>query len=494
MSVSVIPQLGIEVQSEFGSKGQKLVFWLEYAIRKFRRKFWQELTFVCGTEKKTVQLIFTLADRLGLHPGEDYPPPSTLKSLGSSTDRNQALDNVMKTIARLEIDGNSALAERIVLEAHSIEVPGREVVKLATKVESHDRKRPQNHLQQLDWLKSRIIRLEEAYRNRSIKVNSLFQEGLVALDEVNLVLRWRYFITARNYERTRHQKPFSICQLDLDSLNQATSLLQNPGVLLQLQQHMGNFMENPDWEDFVKLRSILFRAKKEAVIAKDDLSDAFRVLINFLIRQLNTDLRVLQEVNELIGENIKDGLFLQDQMILPRDLKSIISIYIRLGEPTRARKFLQRFKNKILMDPAGNARKYNEAVIWFVEGAFHKAGKAFLEVMHASDDFYLKADGKIYAFRCLIELQVSAQSGEVSYFPGSEESFRVFFQRQKSFPRHVYNYYRNFFRLMVDFTAVWTSLPDQRSTQWEALEAKTASFEDHYLRTWLLEKISQCRT
>lgn len=444
-------------------------------------------------ESRVGQLILSVSDDLGLYPEESYPILTPSESFGSTSDRKQALDAIMKALARLEIDADPGLAERIVLETQTIEAPAKELVKLATKVESHHRKRPQNHLQQIDWLKARVIRLEEAYRTRAIKVESLFQEGLEALDQVNMVLRWRYFIAARNYERTRHHSPYSICKLDLDELNVATFQLKQPSSLVKLQQSMGNFMEEPDWPRFSFLKTALAQAMRESAIAKDDLSDAFRVLVNYLIRQLiQDDSRVLQEVNALFGENIKSGLFLQDHKILPRDLKSIISIYIRLGEIDLARTFLSRFKNKILQDPQRNARRYNEAVIWFVEGDFHKAGKVFLDTMHASDDFYLKADGKVYAFRCLIELQVKAQDGEVSYFPGSEESFRVFFQRQKSFPIHIYEYYRNFFRLMVEFTSIWSVLPPQRLKMWQSLRGRANDFQDVYLRTWLVEKIDQC--
>ena len=474
-------------------KGGKLNHWMHYALTRFKSKFWKAFGEMELEKTSNGQFLIHIAKQGGLKPGGSFALREKFEGEGSPKQRSQALSALMELLARLEVAADPLLRDKIVVESHRSESPSKELGKLAKKVLATFRKQPDSYQQHLRQLPIHIRALEEEFRLGALGGKEFFREDLELIEHNQLLMKWRYFLAARNYERIHHLDPYSICQLDLASLNHATQQLSRPSSLIQVWQQTANFQENPTWEAYRTLKSTLQSVKEAAGMDPSELADSFRILLNYLLPRLNGgDPRILPEAFALLKENLEDGLFLQGRQIHPRDLKNIISICVRLNQIADARQLFERFQDRILDDVKGQAKAYNHAVILFGEQRFKEAGTLFVQVMHASDDFYLKTDGKIYAMRCLIELQVAAMDGSVNFFPGSEESFKVFFRRQKDFPEAVYQYYLGIFNVMAEFTAVWGSLERERAGKWKALHDKLERFSDPYLGQWLQEKVRRC--
>lgn len=470
----------------------KLMFWLNYGLDNFGKRFW--VTFGNSKEKNRPEgmLIVFYAHEFNLIPICPFPKQGQFPKGGTGRVRNNAYGLVMRLLASMEMEDQVPMAEKIVLENYRGEA-SREVGKLARKVRKAYGAKPEGINQQLDLQKINIIYWEDLYTNGKVRGEEFFKAMNDVAVHAYMSLSWRYFIGGRNFENTNLLPDYSICPIQLPELELETQKLVNPGPLILLMQEAGRFLERPDWERFSNLRHLIGEAKKKGSIHTDELEPALRLLINFLLRKLNSDSEdSLQQAKELFLNHLTNDLLLKDGKILPRDLKSIFSIFVRLGDVESVRKYYDQFHGMILNDPDGNARKYNLAVLLYAEGSFKEAASLFVEVMHAADDFYLKSDGKTYAIRCLIEFQVESQSGEVDFFPASLESVRVFFSRQKGPQLKRSLFYINLHKLLLRFVEAWGLTPEGRKNQWEELRKDTLKFQDAYLRNWLIEKIDIC--
>ena len=483
----------MDTPSPTGEKKAKLDYWLEYALSRFPQQFWNAFKEMGLANRGQGQLIIHLVEQGRLEPASPFARMEEFEGSGSPKQRNASLDSLMELIARLGIAENPLLRDKTVLEIHHEEKPSKELGKLARKVAGHYNRRPMDFPDFLGQLAVLNRAQQEEYRLGTLSGEAFFEEEYELMQHNHLLMQWRYFIAARNYERTAHLPPYSICKADLLQLNQASRELRSPSPLLLTWQQIANFQEQPSMEAYAELLAALDAAHSSESLQKGELADGYRVALNYLLPQANVSgSAILLEAFNLMKSKIENGLFLQGPLIHPRDLKNLISICLRLGKTKEARRFFDSFQDRILDDPKDHARDYNAAVVLFGEGHFQKAGAAFVKVMYASEDFYLKTDGKIYALRCLIELQVAAMDGTVDFFPGSDESFKMFFRRQKGLPEAIYQYYLDIFKILLEFKGIWGSLAYERRDRWLALQESIQDWSDPYLKNWLDNKIDQC--
>lgn len=476
---------------ENSSRGKKIRYWLEYSLHKFKGKFWAVYIRQYGSRVKSLSLLLKLVEDYKLKP---KPPKKTpRKEFGKYThgDYHATLEMLMNTIAILEIEQDPGLAEQIVLTTHPKEVPDIELVKLAKKSKKNIEDSSEDFFQQIDLFKAHSILLGEEYKLTEKKTRKFFENDADAFLSLELMVKWRHYMLARNFERINQLPPHTVCQVSIEELDQLASSGPVKGEYLGLMQKMADFQNDPSWEAYTALKETLIEKRLSGRIEKTELKDAFRILINFLLRRITySDPHVLEEANRLFFDTIQSQLFLFDDQIHSRDLKSIIAILVRLDQPVQARSFFELYKEKIFRDDRGFARDYNRAVVLFLEGRFSEAGRLFYQIMQGAHDSYLKADGRIYAIRCLIELQVDSNRGEVDLFVGTEDSFRMFFSRLEKSPSSAY--YMAYYKLLAEFLGIWDYLPEKKTPAWKKLYEKVQSFPDPYLSSWLLGKIQSC--
>ena len=471
----------------------KLEYWLHEGYERYGEQFLSSLEEynLAGTVHGRL-LIYLLAHVV---PGKSkfLTPTQEFPGGGENIERNRALKLVIKVIARLAVENDQDLAERIVLETSDLSTPHKELAKLAKQVKKSHAKHPQDLHKQLALLNSEIIFLETEFLTGNLKGEAFFFQTYELIQEKKQIMQWRYFIAARNYERTLHLADHSICQISLDELEAGFQEVAEPGELLKLMVGLGRFQEAPDWDLFGVLRKQAEKAKKEGVIHPRELEDIFRVLMNFLLRRVNREgKKAYQNVREIFLNNIEDGIFLMDNKILARDLKSIVSILVREKDIQSVDLILERFENRIFDDPNGYAWKYNSGVLKFAREEFREAGKVFVESMHAPDDTYLKADGKIYALRCWVELLSREGRWEVGYYPGSLDSFKAYFRRQRAFSTATQKYYKVLSACLLEFIASWEEVKDRRIELLTGLKKKAEEIEPEDMRNWLLGCIDRC--
>ncbi len=471
----------------------KIEYWLTTGLNRFKKRFWIVFSEYSPLESNHGRLIINLAISLDLKPFCPFAPIGDYKSKGKIIDRNRALKLILKIMARLEVENNSDLAGRIVLETVNLKEAHNEIGKLANVIKRAYSKKPSHLGQELAIFRADLIHRESDFGIGKMKGSDFFARFLESYRNLKMIIEWRYFIAARNYEKTIHAEDYSICKLSLHHLELEMNQIEHPGNLLKLLSDIGKFQENPNWVRFKSLLEVIDESKKKKLIQDRELADSYRILMNFLIRRINSrDERILIYAKRLFLENIYNGLLLIKRKILARDLKSILSIFIRQEDFDSAKKFFHRYGDHILDDPNRMAWRYNNAVLLFSQKEFEEAGDLFQQVMHSSEDYYLKIDGKIYALRCLIELQVKNESHHVKFFPGSWESFKKFFLRQRDLPEKTYRFCISFVALMAECSDIWQLPKDYRKDKWNSLRLKVDRIDDEHVRKWLLGVIDRC--
>ncbi|MEM0998182.1 MAG: hypothetical protein AAGN35_13925 [Bacteroidota bacterium] len=172
------------------------------------------------------------------------------------------------------------------------------------------------------------------------------------------------------------------------------------------------------------------------------------------------------------------------KVIHPRDLKNMIALLVHAGKLRQARAFLSRHHEHIAGDENGHARRYNEAVLLYYEGEFREARRRFQEVIYANDDWYLKADGRLYLWRCQIEIALAEEEYDPHFYSFEKEKTRLFFRRNGNTSGPA-GFYRLYAKLLWTVYEALMRNGISRTLRLRKLRQHVEQLPAHPLRHWL---------
>ena len=410
--------------------------------------------------------------------------------------RNKALQVVYRFLAIKRIESDKIRAKELALEECHARQLDSLVSSLAKQVERDLKKENDSLTIRFRRFWARSIAHRRDLRKQVIDVPGHYEWAHGSMKRLCLLWGLKYAAGARALEATRGKEPGHFWP------EAVSSLLQGADTYLKDDPLADYFIKLLDFQDFPRprtladLESVVLDPETFRYLGAEEHDDGFKTVINHRIRNLpqatQEDVDRLVHIQEV---RLDKKLFLVNGKIPAKELKNFLSFFIRNGKAEKAKKIFEDFKDKILDDPGGFARHYNDGVIDFVHGDFQKSGRKFMKVFARAAPNYLKRDARLYAARTLAELKLQNGGEDPDFFPGTEDGLRVFFspERQRDLRPEDRKYYKNLLKLLTQYHRVWSLPRADRSRSWQKLQRKATQIADEYLRCWFVDLLERSR-
>ena len=336
------------------------------------------------------------------------------------------------------------------------------------------------------------IELDEA-----VVASRIREQGEVSSEELSRGLRHierRYLVDRLRYD---------CLQLDLQLQNGAASPIHFPdlsphlpsplfenGSLPHAYHLLRDMLRDPEDGDlFGAACQTIFECDDKATVCREERLELLQLLLNQAIRRARTGVDDYTIAKEALLRTLPAG----KRDIHQRALKNAISLLILAGDVEAARKILEKFRGRIKGDGAGHAQMYNEAVVWYYEGRFAKARALFHEVIYASDDHYMKADGRIYWWRAVIDEALAEGGYDEDFIRYQGPNTKKFFSRTGDLSEDGRAFYLRFFHAIFRLYKAMGLKTAKKRQFTDSLEGEVEALEDHPLKTWLREKLDELK-
>ncbi|MEO1517748.1 MAG: hypothetical protein AAFV95_22185 [Bacteroidota bacterium] len=359
----------------------------------------------------------------------------------------------------------------------------RNGLKKFDKIQKKETKKGSNFYQYEFWKETEISQYAFLYNYNTRKEDLNLTNGIQSLDIYYFVLRLE--LVNKLLAQHKFQRPLFVetqQQLIRQLLPhiEEQQFFQTP--LLELNAAVFSFLSEEKEEQYQKLLLLLGQYQKE--IPDEQLKPLLTLCRNYCIRQYNRGKKgFLRKAFELYKDHLAQGYLHYEDGLLPRTVKTIMELGLRLKELDWAKQFLQDYKSSIVgTNHPEEVYRYNLAIYHFASGRFEEALSLLADTYE--DTFY-----KIDARRLEIKIYYETQS---VLLEARLNAFRILILRTSkgTLPELHRSGNDNFVKLLSQILHSATRGNAKRIDRLkERLQDKAVIADKH----WLLEKLEEMK-
>lgn len=230
-----------------------------------------------------------------------------------------------------------------------------------------------------------------------------------------------------------------------------------------------------------------------------DMLDLYGYLLNALARKVNLGHQeAVKELNLLYDHLIEKEILLEEGRIAAGHFKNIISLKIKAGEITSARKLYDQLSGKVANDPDQNAVRYNHTLILYAEEQLEEAALE-LETLCAQTqnlklDLFYGLDMRANLLKIYYDLLEKTEANPLLWDETDEkmkrllESLKGYIERKK-IPNHRQQSYETFRKLIQSlYIAAFGNDIHSRDGELKALENEIKTSPDR-VDVWFRKRL-----
>ena len=217
--------------------------------------------------------------------------------------------------------------------------------------------------------------------------------------------------------------------------------------LIQLYYHSYRCLSEPNADEhFLAYKALL--PESAGWLSGVDFRDVLLFGINYCIRRMNTDeLGFLREAFDLYQLGLRQGTFLENEVLSRFSYKNIVAIGLKLGETAWVEQFLETYTPLLPPESRAHYERFCRAKLCYQKHDYGQVQTLLHDL--AFDDVLLELNAR------LLLLKVYYETSEWRLLEGFLSTFERFVSRKKTLAYHAPNY-RNIIQF-VSKLMLWRS-------------------------------------
>lgn len=319
-----------------------------------------------------------------------------------------------------------------------------------------------------------LLRVEENYQNPPQKRDLL---GLIqSFDRYYLAMKLQYLCSFLNRKDLLQVKEQTEIQTFIDYLEQFK--LKELPVLYMYQLTLRTLVNPEKEENYYTLKYLL--NKHQNLLAKNEISDLYLYLQNYLVKKLNTGKSQYYRDLFLLYQDMLENVLLKEGGGLNlQHFKNIVTTALRLQEFEWARNFIEEHHKKLPKQDQENAYCYNMGNLEYYQQKFQDAMLNLVKVNSRNLSYNLGAKS--------ILLKSYYELGEEEALFSLIQSFAVYIRRNKVLSDTNKRNYLN----MIKFFKRLSKLRKGEVKKAEKLLQKLKETNNVMEKQWLIGKIEE---